>query len=234
MKSIEKEIINLNKKKISKKELTIIIKRHKPLYKESSIGWVIYRLIRKNIITKLDAKTYYIGKLKIYKGSLSSELAKKVKAIINQTYPDVKFVIYESTMLNEWVNHQISRNVIFVEVEKYFMIDIFKLIQEKYFNVLLNPTRDYFYLYDGEIIVINQLVTQAPIDRLARTITLEKLIVDFYTKDLINEFINDFEKEEVIDIMFKSYAINTNTILAYSKRRNNYDTILKVLEALNK
>jgi len=137
--------------------------------------------------------------------------------------------MYESTCLNEWVNHQVSRAVIFIEVEKYYMMDIFRVIQEKYMNVLFKPNQDTLYRYQGDLIVVSQLFTQAPINRQERTIKLEKLIVDFYTHDLINEFITDDEKEDVIDLMFQTYVINYKTVIAYAKRRKNEDKVISAL-----
>ena len=123
----------------------------------------------------------------------------------------------------------ISRAVIFIEVEKYYMMDIFRVIQEKYMNVLFKPNQDTLYRYQGDLIVVSQLFTQAPINRQERTIKLEKLIVDFYTHDLINEFITDDEKEDVIDLMFQTYVINYKTVIAYAKRRKNEDKVISAL-----
>lgn len=232
MKAIEKDITNLKKKIITKETLKSIIKKNKPLYKDTSIRWVIYKLVSEGLITKVDNNSYYLGKLKKYEPKNFSVLRDKIKNMLEESLKDIRFVIYESANLNEWVNHQIARNVIFVEVEKFFMMDVFRLIQGLYNNVLFYPTVDEFYLYQGDLVVVNQLITQAPINNKTREIKLEKLIVDFYTKDLINEFINNSEKENIIHSILSTYQINRKTILAYAKRRNNYDEIKNVLEQI--
>ncbi|MGI6210728.1 MAG: DUF6577 family protein [Bacilli bacterium] len=232
MKAIKKDITNLKKKIITKETLKIIIRKNKPLYKDTSIRWTIYKLVSEGVISKVDNNLYYLGKLKKYTPKNFSALRNKIKNKLEASLKDIRFIIYESTNLNEWVNHQISKNVIFVEVEKYFMMDVFRLIQEFHNNVLFSPSVDEFYLYQGDLVVVNQLITQAPINNQTREMKLEKLIVDFYTKDLINEFINDSEKENIIYSILSTYQINRKTILAYAKRRNNYAKIKDVLEQI--
>ncbi len=223
------ELKKYEKKKITSDILIGIIKTYYPHYKDTSIRWIIYELSKKNVITKISSQLYFIGKLKVYNPLFSNVLSKDIKKLLETKFSDIKFVMYESTCLNEWVNHQVSRAVIFIEVEKYYMMDIFRVIQEKYMNVLFKPNQDTLYRYQGDLIVVSQLFTQAPINRQERTIKLEKLIVDFYTHDLINEFITDDEKEDVIDLMFQTYVINYKTVIAYAKRRKNEDKVISAL-----
>lgn len=232
MNLVEREIKNINEKIVSKQTLINVIKKENPNYKESSIRWTIYKLIKQGVITQLGNNTYYNGKLKSYRSNSESSLIKDIKLVLSKTFSNISYVIYETKILNEWVNHQISRNIIFVEVEKFFMKDVFRVVQKNYSNTLFNPKANDYYMYQGDLVIISGLVTQAPIDNDSKSIKLEKLIVDFYTKDLINDFITDEEKEEVIHDMFKTYKINKKTILAYAKRRNNYDKVSNVLEII--
>jgi hypothetical protein len=86
-------------------------------------------------------------------------------------------------------------------------------------------------MYNDELVIVKPLASQAPINQKTREIKIEKLIVDLYTKDLINEFISEDEKEDVIQDIFKKYLVNQKTIFAYAKRRNNTDLLKKILSS---
>jgi len=105
--------------------------------------------------------------------------------------------VYESTILNEWVNHLIARNVLFVDVEKDYMPNVFRTLQEKLqTTILLKPSVDEYYLYASDAtIIVSNLITQAPIRNDSYDIRIEKLLVDVFANSLLKEFVsaNDIE-----------------------------------------
>jgi len=231
MTTIEERLLDFGQKEIIYRDfLYTLIREEYPNYKDSSIRWVIYGLIKKGIISKLNAKQFIIGRANIYHQKNTSEERKEIVIALDERFPNINIVVYESTMLNEWVNHQIARKVIFIESEKYFMNDIFRFLYSEFSTkIMLNPSKEDLYMYGGELNIVTQLISQAPIFKESRNIKIEKLIVDLYTKDLITEFINEDEKYNVVELIFKKYAVNVKTVFAYAKRRNNLDTIKKVI-----
>lgn len=224
---LEQRIKNFGARTIIPKDaLYKFIKESYPNYKDTSVRWVIYRLVNQGVISKLSTTQFMVGKLKNYYQQNPSEERNNVVDALNKAFPNIRIVVYESTLLNEWVNHQISRRVIFIESEKYFTNDIFRFIYNTFSTkVLLNPTKEDLYMYDGEILIVSPLISQSPINLKTRDIKIEKLIVDLYTKDLITEFVNEEEKDDVINEICKAYAINVKTVYAYAKRRNNLEII---------
>lgn len=231
MMTIEERLSSFgDNQQLDKNDLYQLIRTFYPNYKDNSIRWVIYRLVRKGIISKLDSNMYIIGKKNTYQQQETSDERQKIIQALDRAFPNLRMVVYESTLLNEWVNHQIARKVIFIEIEKYFINDVFRYIYDKFpTKTLLNPDKADLYMYDGELIIVTQLVSQAPINPKKKDIKIEKLIVDLYTKDLITEFINEDEKEDVIESIFKTYPVNIKTIYAYSKRRKNLITIKEII-----
>ncbi len=229
--TIEQELLNLENNKILDRDILYkLIREVYPNYKDTSIRWVIYRLVKNGVISKLNSTQYIIGKTNIYHQQESSNERNKIVNALNKAFPNIRMVVYESTLLNEWVNHQIARKVIFVETEKYFMNDVFRFIYNKCpTKVILNPNKEDLYMYEGELIIVTQLISQAPINPKSKDIKIEKLVVDLYTKDLITEFINEDEKDDVIEAIFKTYPVNVKTVYAYAKRRNNLNTIKNVI-----
>lgn len=67
MNLLEKELEILDDNIIRRNKLKEIIKRNYPHYKEVSINWVIYKLVKNKVITKLNNNEYIIGYLKEFK-----------------------------------------------------------------------------------------------------------------------------------------------------------------------
>ena len=65
---------------------------------------------------------------------------------IEEQYPELDFRIFELVQLNEFVNHQIAHNVIFVSVESGLGAYVFDSLKERYTGkILLNPSVETFH-----------------------------------------------------------------------------------------
>lgn len=221
-----------NSKYILKEDLVDYIKKSTDYEKDSSIRWVIHELIKSGDITKVDSKHYYKGVLKDYSPKVQTEKKKLLKKLISKKYPKLDIVIYETKIFNEWINHQISRNVIFVEVEKYYMQDVFTYLRNHITDkILLNPTTEDFYLYaEDNIIIVSSLVSRAPMNKESYEIKVEKLIVDLFSNDLVSKLFSQSEYATIIDNLFRTYKVNIKTIYSYAKRRNLIDITKKFVK----
>jgi len=231
--SIEKELqTHKEHTGISRESLVELIKKDKPDYKDSSIRWALYRLVHDGVITKVDSEFFRIGRVKPYAPTPGSKTKKQVIDILTTMFPAIKAVVFESTILNEWVNHLISRNVLFVEVEKYYMRNVFIALQENIqTTILLKPSLDDYYLYASDAtIIVSNLITQAPIQKDSYDIRIEKLLVDIFANELLKEFIGDDDIEALLDDIFSTYVVNSKTVLAYAKRRKMEDEMRIVLQ----
>ena len=211
-----------NSKYIIKEDLVDYIKKSTDYEKDSSIRWAIHELVKSGEVTKVDSKHFYKGQLKDYSPKVETKEKKVIKKHIKEKYPNLDVVIYEMAIFNEWLNHQISRNVIFVEVEKYFIEDVFTFLRNHITNkILLNPTSEDYYLYaEDNMVIVSSLITRAPMNKKSHEIRLEKLMVDLFSGDLVSKLVSQSEYEAIIDSIFKMYKINIKTIFAYAKRRN--------------
>jgi len=221
-----------NSKYILKEDLVDYIKKSTDYEKDSSIRWVIHELVKSGDITKVDSKHYYKGVLKDYSPKVQTEKKKLLKKLISKKYPKLDIVIYETKIFNEWINHQISRNVIFVEVEKYYMQDVFTYLRNHITDkILLNPTTEDFYLYaEDNIIIVSSLVSRAPMNKESYEIKVEKLIVDLFSNDLVSKLFSQSEYATIIDNLFRTYKVNIKTIYSYAKRRNLIDITKKFVK----
>ncbi len=220
-----------NRQFIKKEDLIDCIINQTNYHKASSIRWIIHELVKDGKITKVNNDYYYNGRLKEYKPSYESEIKGKIKRLLEKKYSSIEGVIFESTLLNEWLNHQISQNVLFVQIDKSYSDLIFELIKEKTnHRVLYNPSVEDFYLYsENDMIIVSNMVSRSPNESNGYDIKLEKLVVDILSDDLVSEFISQSEIPDLIMEMFSNYKINTKTLRAYAKRRNKESLVLKYI-----
>lgn len=142
-----------------------------------------------------------------------------------------KFIIYESTILNLFLNHLIGRPTIIVEVEKDLVETAFWYLKESgYQNVLLNPNENENYIYnqyDGKCIIVKTMVSQSPIDNKHHVTTIEKFIVDIVCDKTLNMFYEGAEIPNMIEDILNNYAVKYDTVRNYAKRRHCLDRLIK-------
>ena len=216
---------------IKKEELINCIKNQTNYNKASSIRWVMHQLVKDGKITKINNNYFYHGCLNEYKPTRNSEIKHKIQRIIKEKYPSLEVVIFESTILNEWLNHQVSKNIIFVQIEKMYSDHIFELLKDEMdHSILYNPSVEDFYLYSKDnLIIVSNMVSRSPRKNNSYDIKLEKLVVDILSDDLVTEFISQSEIPSLLKEIFSQYKINPKTIMAYAKRRNLDSIVLKYI-----
>ena len=140
----------------------------------------IYRVGRNSYRIAEDSKRNYSY---LY-SELSLDLAKKIE----EQYPELDFRIFELVQLNEFVNHQIAHNVIFVSVESGLGTYVFDSLKEQYTGkILLNPSVETFHQYwSDDIIIIKKLISESPKgERDVWETKLEKILVDLVADKLL-------------------------------------------------
>lgn len=151
-----------------------------------------------------------------------SELAEEVAQEIAQQYPYVNFSIFEFVQLNDFVNHLIAHNVIFLSVEADIMDFVFETLRDKYpGKVLINPTVEIYHQYwSDNMIVLGKLTTEAPKGQKASWHTrLEKMLVDIMAEPLLLASISRAEYPHIYEDAFDRYIVDENGLFRYASRR---------------
>lgn len=151
-----------------------------------------------------------------------SELAEEVAQEIAQQYPYVNFTIFEFVQLNDFVNHLIAHNVIFLSVEAEIMDFVFETLRDKYpGKVLINPTVEIYHQYwSDNMIVLGKLTTEAPKGQKALWHTrLEKMLVDIMAEPLLLASISRAEYPHIYEDAFDRYIVDENGLFRYASRR---------------
>ena len=162
-----------------------------------------------------------------------SDRAIQLINILSQAYPHVSFTVFETTLMNEFLNHLVAQNTVFIQAEKESSIFLFRFLQAQgYHDLLYRPSGKDFSLYwVKDCVVVSDLISEAPILVDApHSICLEKLLVDMYTDKLISTTYSKAEFPEALHLAQSQYQVNTAKLLRYARRRNKEKEIVRLLD----
>ena len=212
-----------NKETFSRAELMEVMQENGKAISEASFKLELQKMLKKGEIVRVGRNKYCVAKdgVGVYTYEYSVD-AKAVAEVLKDKFPYLDFTIMDFVQLNEFVNHQLAHNVIYVSVESdlgEFVFDTLKKIYPG--KVLINPTSEIYhqYWYDG-IIVIGKLVSEAPMGQKEKWNTrIEKLLVDVLTNSILLSCVSDAELANIYEEAFAKYAIDESCMFRYAKRR---------------
>ncbi|MCB8993974.1 MAG: hypothetical protein H6538_00025 [Bacteroidales bacterium] len=149
----------------------------------------------------------------------------KVANKVEKQFPGIKYSIWSTKSVNEFLLHLTTRYITILQVEKDAMEPVYEFLK------LQNIGKIYFqpeekeierYIFESEqSIILQSLISKAPIQRLGRivTITLEKMIVDLFCEKNLFFAFQGGELVHIINAAYERYSINFTTMFHYARRR---------------
>lgn len=222
------------KSSFSRKELFNYFIQEKPELTQNSFKWLLADLIKNKCLYKISSDSYSTVPCSkdLYKPLYSDETT-NLLLCLTEFYPEVKFVVFESFLLNEFVNHQISQNTIVVMVEKDLYEFVFDHLNSEYpGRVLLSPDKKTLNRYwTSNCIIVERMISESPLyNEDPHKITIEKLLVDIVADKIVPELFTHSEYELIFEEAFARYNIDLNKIKRYAKRRNAWEKISTYIE----
>lgn len=204
------------------------------LINDASFNKKIMSMLKKGEIVRCGRNLYCLpqNEKRVYIHEYS-ELANELVKIMKEHYPLLDFCIFEKYQLNQFVNHLIAKNTIFLSVEAEAMDFVFMTLREYYpGKVLVNPTSDIFHRYWCEnMIVITKLITEAPKGLNEKWHTrLEKLLVDVVSERLLVETIGESEYPYIFSDAFMYFVVDEKCLFRYARRRGCEQKVMKMVE----
>ena len=196
-----------------------------PEYAESSVNWLLAKLKKENLIITAGRGIYErpqkISQKHLYRYNHSKEYY-DVESHIVKEYPLIEFQMWELIQFNEFINHQIAKNIIIVEVENMLEDTVFYTLHEKYPHVLYSPAMDYYYRHKGKetTIIVLKLISESPSPTAGHSSPLEKLLVDLFAKKFTGHLIEYSEYPAIFRDVFHKYYLNEAKMFRYARRRN--------------
>lgn len=223
-----------NRDVFSRKELFDFFRYFEPDLKEGTFGWRIYNLKNKNII-KSTRRGYYTISYKLgYKPEISRDLLKFGK-VISDKFEDAKYCLWDTDWMNEFSQHQSSKKLIIIEIEKNFIESLYYELKDSFrFDFYLNPDEkaiDFYISESQSPVIIKKLITKSPISKRTEkrikfyTPLLEKILVDLFTENKLFYFYQGVELIHVYENALKNYTLNYTTLFSYAKRREREQDI---------
>jgi hypothetical protein len=161
---------------------------------------------------------------------LIDERILSLNAVLAKDFPLLDNCIWTTEWLNQWTIHQSVRAYTIIEVEDDACESVFYHLRDKGFkNVFFKPDALLMqrYVSDAENpIIIQKLLGRSPLmsvkidNKTAVTVPkLEKILVDIYCDTVLFAAYKGHELDQIFKRVFKHYAVDLTTFLAYAERR---------------
>lgn len=220
------------KSKLAKEELVGAIKKDFPDWSDNTINAYISRLKNDGLISNPARGVYELGAAHHFNPKVSPQLKKLYKNISSE-FPFIKFCVWDTAWLNDFMRHQPFKSFTVIEVEKDAAESVFSFVSEIYKLVFINPDEEMFDRYIGnldKVVIVKNLVSEAPLSEIGKVIipSLEKLLVDM----LIDQELFSAQQGEINFIMksaLKKYSINELKMKRYAVRRNREEKLEKLI-----
>lgn len=222
----------------TREELFDFYRSFEPELKEATFAWRIHILKNKNILNSPKRGLYIISDKLGYVPEISSVLLKLARHI-TERFGDINFCIWETSWLNEFAQHMIGKNTLFIEIEKGFEESLFyELKGSMRKEVFISPDEKAIDLYisqSSEPIIIKKLLARAPL--LAQTSrgfkyktpSLEKILVDLFTDEKLFYYLQGSELIHIYENAISKYPINFTKLFGYARRREREKEIKQFL-----
>lgn len=109
-----------------------MLKQDYPNLHENSYHWAVSGMLQLGRIVRIGRNDYTLpdGDVKSAYHPVFSELAADVAARISGKFPLIRFTVFETVYMNDFLNHLIAQNTIIVQAEKDASVFVFRYLQK--------------------------------------------------------------------------------------------------------
>jgi hypothetical protein len=219
---------------LSRQELFDFFLQFDPDLKESTFRWRIYNLKDKNLISQISRHRFSLTHKPVFE-PLIGEKERKIATLIRKQFKELKFAIWSTRIVNEFMLHQPSRCITIIEVERDAIEPVFYFLKDSNIKaVFLDPEEKeidrYIYGLENAVVVL-PLVSKSPIQGIknAATITIEKLLVDLFSDRQLYNAYQGSELAYIFNNAYSRYAIDFTKLFSYATRRRNEEDLKNFL-----
>ena len=191
----------------------------------SSYHWAITGMLKEGGLERRGFDEYAIsdGRVHPFYEPIYTDLATELMGQVDTRFPHIAFTVFETILMNEFLNHLIAQNTVFIQAERGSSIFVFRFLQAAGFRSLMyRPTMADLALYWAkDCIVVADLISEAPLNPMRRHhITVEKMLVDMYCDKLIGSTYEKAEFPSMAKRILARYRVEKPKLLRYARRRN--------------
>ena len=145
----------------------------------------------------------------------------------------MNYTLFELKWLNDFLNHLLGRNALFVMVERDYVPFVFEFLSERHRGaVLLDPSLDEFFRYvDARTILVIKKPSQGPTNRIMPHIAPpEQWLSDILADARIAVSFEGAELPHVFSTFGSRYVVNKPALFRYARRRGVAERVRDLLE----
>lgn len=211
------------------KDIVGFYKQFEKNVKPTTINWRVYTLVQEGVLQRIGRGKFKLGEGRKYIPEISS-LTKSIYKKLKAEFPYAKFCLWNTSVLNEFMQHQPNRFFLLVETDKETTNSVFYFLREIQKSVFIEPNNDILEKYivnDKEVVVIKSLISEAPTQNIneIETATIEKMLVDIFCDNVIFSAQQGAEKRTIFKEAFTKYTINQSKMLRYANRRRKKEEL---------
>lgn len=189
------------------------------------VGGSIVRIAHNRYVRKESSKQEY--------KPVYSDEAKKLIKDVKEKYPYLSFQVWEITWFNEFLNHLVAHNRIFLDVENDGCEFVYSSLADDYGGrILLRPSvKELQYYIQTDSIIVERMVSESPKGRNdAYEVPIEKLIVEMFANKTLMRMISKGDYPEALETIFEKYNVDQIKMLRYARRRNRKDELVNYIK----
>lgn len=222
---VEQLKLKFKEEKFFKREsLLNFYRQFDPDLKESTFRWRIHQLKAKKIITPITQDLFTLGIKPDFKPGIS-EFERKVANLIEKQFHGLKYCIWSTKSVNEFMLHLPGSFITILQVEKDAMEPVYDYLKSNNKGmVYFQPDEKEIdrYIFEAKLpIILQSLISKTPTQKVGKiaTITIEKMIVDLFCEKYLFVAYQGSELVHIINNAYERYTVNFTTLLHYARRR---------------
>ena len=164
-----------------------------------------------------------------------SEAASQVLCELAEQYGRMNYTLFELNWLNDFLNHLLGRNALFVMVERDYMPFIFEFLNGRHGGgVLLDPSTDDFFRYvNDRMLLVVRKPSQGPTNRLMPHVAPpEQWLADILADRRISASFEGAELPQIFAAFRDRYVVNKSALFRYARRRGVDERIRNLLDGI--
>lgn len=225
-------------KVFEKKEIKNIAKQVYNIENEKTIRNIIGILKSNNVIKEIEKDKYIVVTKSIYEYK-EKDVENTIYKLIKKEYPEIKFIVWNTDILNEFTLHYVISNYIIVETEKIAIESIVNLLKINYLKKytiitqdILNNNRD-LYINTENLIIVKPMLVKSPLimKKDKKYISIEKIMLDLYVDKLYLQY-QGKELETIYENIFEKYDIDLKRLIKYAEVRTDIKEYKEFLNSL--
>lgn len=193
-------------------------------------------LTKENKVMRIGNGKYMLANKQLFKFNPPQTLQKMYREL-KDALPYTNFCIYDGSIFSSLQHHVSVNRAIYIEASRDAVDTVFARLKESQEKVYKRPDSSFIYDYvnlQDSCIIVKPFVTEAPTNKVNEVTvpSLEKLLVDILTDDDF-DYMQGIEASYIYQYAFNQYAVNTQKVFRYAKRRGAYKNIYSLAKHLH-